>query len=434
MVPVCGTVIALTLALIERADALQVRPTLPGDSVPDIRAMVDAIGQRPDSAWYRSFGVDALPAGATYTDPASGLTVCKVTDKDRAVPRASGSFTFAYENGPSQISSHWSDGVTMKHTIAVMDGSAGTLDLVDIAPPCDLSNWRPGPSGVSGDQDFSFANNPATPRVAYFIRGDSIHMYDTATDTEVRTRDFPVPGFGADVWFQSDGMDTVFVGLARGSPDSAVAFFRSDATVTRATTSVFNEPYLELNGVYTLLQTGGSTEYTQFVWNMRDDVIDTVHSGFNRPVFHAASLFNRWSAIDVNTGGITGYMNLQASSGSHTAHYTDSRGFCAASHDGNGWKQPDAREDEQFYVVSHWNDRAWNSCSGALGHTLVRLTGNVQKLLAHHYHDADGNNTYWQLGFAQQSVDGWWFCFASDQNALGSNPGTDLFCARLPLR
>ena len=398
---------------------------------PVIASLVTAIGQDPDTTWYESVRVDTLPAGASYVDSIAGLTICKVTDNDRNSP-AAGSYVLPYSNGGQFVSRTWIDGVRT-FSVSVYNSVANTAHIIQVGKPCTITGARAGPAGVV-DTRFSFSNVAGTPRTAYFTRGDTLHQYDTAGDSVVFAGDFPIAGFSDDGWFHQDANDTVFVSLTAGG-DSAKVFFRKDSTIVRRTVTGFNEPYMNMNGVKVLLQVGGIETDTKYIWNPRAATVDTVVGSLYSAIYHSANLFDRWPSANVGSGaGHNPHYSLDASAKSVSQHRDDTVGYCGSYHMGGGWKQPNVAEGSQYYsVVWHTRSEAgFNNCAGGYGHTLWNLDGTVPKWIAHHYNDVDGNNTYWEESYGQQSVDGFAYCFSSDQNDRGVDPGTDIFCAWLP--
>lgn len=399
--------------------------------VPDLTALANVSAAIADTAVYNALNVDGQESGYMYNDPESGLLVVKVTDAvGSAFPATcSGGWGNSYFNGPTRVSHAWTRNDSTFHTLIAYCISGNSNYLIDYAYGGVLKSARAAP--VGGEMSMTFSNNPATPRTLYFIRGDSLHEYNTETSAEVTAGDFPVP-FGADSWLQSNALDTRFAGIIDAASDSAIVFFRSDSSVKRQRSTNFNEPYLEKNGNFVLMQRGGSGTNTQHIWAVVPDTIATyVQDNASKDLYHGSSIYGRWVARGDFSGtefhGVT-------SAGVWASYESLAVGGCAYGGTTNGsWLQGTVAEDQQWFL-SHNRDGSFSSnCSDGQAIALVHVGGSVPKFVVHHYHDLDGTeNAYFKLGYSVQSADGLLVSFQSDMAASGSDPYTDLFIAELP--
>ena len=246
-----------------------------------------AARQSPDYAHYVG---GSIAAGQSYTDPATGARVWKLTDA--STPASNGGMSHDYSAGPVQVTRAWgATGTT--HTVLLLQG--GSHWFVDFTRGAGLSNWRRAPSGINADLCFTFSYNPATPRVGYYLNGAVLHRYDASTNSEAPSGFFPKDLSGAGgspryLWLQQDKNDEWFVMMP--SDQSRIVAWNSNTNEMRVLTSTragvaINEPHLERDGRYVLVSLNSSG------WISWDLVTDTfvrltsteIHSGAVRHYF-----------------------------------------------------------------------------------------------------------------------------------------------------
>ena len=389
----------------------------------DLTQLPVASGQVPQYSTYDALDVPGMASGAQYNDPLTDVLITKISDS--TTPVSNTNHSSDYSSGPLQISQPWGVGGDM-YTLKTILGNTGAGYLVDYQLGGTLSNWRAAP--VGSDTQFCFSYNPATPQIAYYLDGTTLHRYDTATDADADTGNFPATGQGT-LWLQGEANDDWFV----SSDNTTVyAFKASDNTkLSRSGGPNFDEPYFEHNGRYVFLVNNDASfpgPYPNIIWDLTDDSIDEF-SSIHR-VFHSAALYGHWTGEDVDAGGNSDCFRLKASDHALT-EFWDMGGYASDYHDAGQWLQPEVTDTEQYFLKTMYQEdnEATSDLLGVLA--LIRLDGADIRILAHHYSQRDGLGSYFD-SYCRSTIspDGFLVMFTSDMNNVGSRG--DLFVAELP--
>jgi hypothetical protein len=201
-----------------------------------------ATGQLPGAGTYAR----GQASGFTYTDPVSGVLVCKVTSD--TVPTA-GRHNHPYATGGPFISQPWqSGGVTYYTCVVAAGGYAVDVRHSDLA----LSNFRV--LTFRGENGIAFSMDPATPRICYVADWDNnrINRYNTATDAIDNIGHWPwnIAAAGSfPLWLQVNKNDVWVVGMMNSNA-TMIAFkpatgVEIDLTVAEGLATQ-NEPHLDL--------------------------------------------------------------------------------------------------------------------------------------------------------------------------------------------
>ncbi|HEX4468540.1 MAG TPA: Ig-like domain-containing protein [Gemmatimonadaceae bacterium] len=216
-------------------------PPPPSGAVADPTLLPIAARQLPA---FESYAGASLAAGMSYSDPVTGVRVWKATSA--SVPVANTQATHDYGSGPLQVTRDWGNN---QHTILV---NVGGHYLVDFTRGGGFSNWRRTPT-VNSDLCFTFSFVPATPQIAYFLNGTTLHRYDTRTNAVSDSGNFPKSFASITtsslLWLQQDRNDEWFVMMP--SDQSLVIAWNSVTNVTQIihATSI-DEPHLDRDGRY----------------------------------------------------------------------------------------------------------------------------------------------------------------------------------------
>ena len=209
------------------------------ESIADPTRLPQATGQHPTAGTYGR----NLPAGQTYVDPNTGVTVLKLTSA--SVPTSNGGMYHGYSEGGPNISQPWTgtDGETY-YSVKV----GGWLVDIRYSSLTPL-NWRR--VDYWGEIGFAFSLNPATPRIAYLVNDKRVDRYNTATNATENTGRWPwniAAGGDYPQWLQTQLNDTWLVTMLQ-STTTIVGFRPSDGferAVTPAAAGVsIDEPHLD---------------------------------------------------------------------------------------------------------------------------------------------------------------------------------------------
>jgi hypothetical protein len=262
-----------------------------GGTTPNYAALTVADAQQPDYAAYTALGVRTAAAGTAYADPVSGLTIVKTTSA--TVPFANSGGGVDYSSVAS-ISHLWvnagSNFVTV-HQIFAFDGQRWLYDI-NLATGA-LSNRRQAPGAGSRDLQLAFSQNPATPRICYYIKSGAngltiLQRYNTATDTDAATGNFPhdfgptdatadlnwLVGDRNDQWFSFGALGNGFV-LAWDSANNVVKkkTVAQIATLYSPSGATIDEPHLDLDGEYVYIAAPKAGSNNLVVWKLSDDTL-----------------------------------------------------------------------------------------------------------------------------------------------------------------
>lgn len=375
------------------------------------------------------------PAGGTYVDPVTGVTVLRLTSS--SVPSA-GDHEHGYSEGGPRISQSWLEGGERYSTVIIQGGWLADIRHSDL----QVSNWRTLPS--DGEIGAAFSLNPETPRIIFLVTdwsANRVERYDTATNQPANTGSFPwtvsTPGQYFN-WFQTQLNDEWLVGM-NNSNSTIVAFRPSDGTersLSEARLGIgIDEPHLdrELNYVYVTQGDGNDPEY---IWNLDTDttfvatdtpeqVMSFSHSAPVRGGLVGAAYFN---IQDTYSGAFYYRPDLDET----TLFIPDPEGFHAQHNDwynsGHWVLEPygPTFTDQWFVADMFLNDYPGAKIRRGMS-AMVQLTGEV-RLLAVEASTADDYSSYPQPTLAP---DGRLVMWTTNMNGSGR---TDVFIARMPLR
>jgi hypothetical protein len=222
-------------------------PPPPSGAVADPTLLPVAARQLPP---FQSYVGASLAAGASYNDPVTGVRVWKATSS--SVPVANSQATHDYASGALQVTRDWGNN---QHTILV---NLGSHYLVDFTRGAGFSNWRRTPA-VNSDLCFTFSFVPATPQIAYFVSGTTLHRYDTRTNTLADSGNFPKSFASITtsplLWLQQDRNDQWFVVMPHDQ--SLVIAWNSVTNATQIINATsIDEPHLDRDGRYVAILLG----------------------------------------------------------------------------------------------------------------------------------------------------------------------------------
>lgn len=261
----------------------------PAGAAADPSALPVAARQLPDFASYPGAG---LRAGQSYTDPASGARVWKLTDASTPVANAEGMHD--YSSGAVQISRAWGAGGTT-HTVhlAVAGGY-----LVDLTRGAGLTNWRSF-GAPNSDLCFTFSQLSGSQQIAYYLEGTSLYKLNTATMQLDNSGGFPKSFASLTgsrlVWLQQDKSDTWFVMMPQDA-SRIIAWNRLTNETKTIVVPLLNEPHLEKDGRYVMAATNEEPNS----WRLWDMQTGTLSAGVSKEV-HPEFLRNYVSSMDPNT-------------------------------------------------------------------------------------------------------------------------------------
>ncbi len=361
----------------------------------------------------------ALPdvtAGQSYTDTYSGVKVWRVTDA--STPQNNGDAHHDYSNGPVQVSRGWgTNGNT--HTLLV---NAGSYWLVDFTRGVGFSNWRRPPISPQADICWTFANDPATPQIAYVVSGGTLQRVNTSKNSREDAPGFPRSGMGSGAcWLMNSADDDWF---STNSGGTTRAYQRS--TGLYITTTGSGESYLDKNGRYIVQANEGGP--TSQIWDPATDTKRPVTLP-NSHYVHGAVLRGITVTHDVDRGQGTTPVYT-----SDIVNATASQTFVWPAyspdyHLAGQWLQNDVGAAQ--WVLRSPEGRPFNGIPGPCNRAICIFRANGAdgiRQLAYHF-SSDGAS-YWHTAKGTWSPDGKIVMFTSDR---GGGRG-DVFVAEVPLR
>ena len=405
---------------------------VPQGPPPDPTLLPAATGQEPDTTAYKILNVPAQPAGFSYRDPVSGVRVWKVTSA--SVPLAANTGAgHDYSEGGNEASRAWGPNHDT-HTIMILALAGGSSHwLVDFTRGVGFSNYRRLTVQPDRDGCASFSNLVGQERILYIHNGGQLVRYNTATMQVENTGHFPLT-VSTYAWLQQDRNDVWFAGLLTDNKTVWVWNSQTNQLLTHLETWT-NEPYLERNGRYLIMTSGGPNTTTR-VWDLSSNTFGAVQAApdvyFH--VSHAAIARGFVVALNPNGDAQERYDVVANAQIAMTQLYPNDGGD--AHHSGN-WIQTDAELggnlDKQWTFVSGGSGPEYSgyaSLQWKLAIGVQRSNGSDQRLLVHTY-DPSPYPSYYDYAFGKPSPDGKVVLFNSKmQNQTGR---WDLFVAEVPL-
>jgi hypothetical protein len=377
------------------------------------------------------------PAGSTYVDPVTGVTVLRLTSG--GTPE-SGSHDHGYSEGGPRISQSWVEGSDRYSTVIIQGGHMADIRHGDL----QVSNWRQLPS--DGEIGSAWSLDPATPRILYTVTdwsANTVERFDTATMQPANIGNWPwtvsTPGLYFS-WFQNQLDDEWFVGM-NSENYTLVAFRPSDGlerSLDAAQAGVaIDEPHIdrELNYVYVIPGEGGYQ--ANRVWDLDTGMVTIPNEAVPEPVMD-------WSHSAPVRGGLVGgaYYQVQDTySGAFyyrpdvnetTVFIPTPEGFHAQHNDwynaGQWVLQPygPGFTDQWFVADMFLNDFPGAKIRRGMS-AMVQLTGEVRLLAV----EASSGSDYANYPQPTLAPDGRLVMWTTDMN--GSDR-TDVFIARVPVR
>ena len=385
-------------------------------TVADPTLLQSDIRETPNWDTYDSLGIRTAPANTRYTDPATGVTVIKITaGTNFPEPGASNPDAFHdYSEGGPLISREWGSG---QHTvmIRIMEGGSGTPWLGDYQRGVGVTNWRKF-SGYPGsyprlDLTSAFANAPATPqspeapRILYYVDNGKLFRYNTQTnlhesETHIPATGYVVPGAAGGYlgWLQSSKDDEWLV--FQWKPDDGClpgctlplpkvyAFNRLNGTLLSRAFLGLDEPHIDRDGNYVLVMDGGGGECGQgqqfelywHLWNLDADTLSCkgpIYSG------HGAWVRGHFVNADGNQGTSPNfYYSPATDTVTYTTQFADPTAL-HPSHRAGQWIQ-DVADATQWYWGSNYDDgeahaTGWSLHGGQIYKTGIDWTPQYQK-------------------------------------------------------
>lgn len=220
--------------------------------------------QTPNWDAYYALGIRTAPAGRSYADPATGITVRKITRSTVPGPDAGADHDYA-EGGPL-ISREWGNG---RHTVLIP--TVGGAWLGDYQRGMGVTNWRQFPTGIPypyTDLTASFSNVAATPRILFYVSSGKLFRFNTATmrlegEGGIPAGGVDIPGtaVGRFEWLQISRDDTWLV--LQSCSDIGTCIRGKVWAFNRMTGQLLDRAFLDLNEPR--LERGGRSGPSHFV-------------------------------------------------------------------------------------------------------------------------------------------------------------------------
>ena len=388
-------------------------------------------GQPKNVSAYTALNVPSMVAGASYTDPVTGVKVYKVTSA--TVPLANAGMVHWYSEGPSQISREYGAGI---HTIWIQSLS-GTLYFVDHTRSGGLTNYRLAPSGA---QIATFSKVASTPSIVYLAFNTGIlRRYDVATNAFADTPPFPAT-FPGTQWLAQDMNDVNFIAIRNGSVSDVVWWNRTSSALVTRTFANLDEPYIEKNGRYVMANTS-LTAVT--IWDLQTNTLSGLTAPPNVTFSHVGAARGYFFMSDGATGsGITPQWALDPSPARAHYKYNNLGGYFPGVHHSGQWVQSDAEiasDLKQQWVLRESYNWGFNSVPGAgvaEGIAFLKMDGTQYRIFAHHYSvqppaTAAASFVYFSQPRTTIAIDGKLVMFESNMNGTTRH---DVFLAEVPVR
>lgn len=368
----------------------------------DPAALPRAVRQLPDWGAYTELGVRTAPAGFAYQDPASGADVFKLTSSKLPVGNL---YAFHdYSEGGPLISAQWGDRM---HTIIVrVQQSNDVLAtwLVDYqhgGAAAKASNWREFPIWLT-DLTMSFSSRPGFEHILYYVSGNRLYRFNTATmktegEGNIATRGVEIDGaFSTLMWLQVSANDEWFVFQA-SEEERVYAFNRLSGELRTRQFPGLDETALDRDGNYVLIRDGGggsascprgrhTFENVWHLWNLGDDTVTcrggqvdgdlySAHTGWGRGLFPST---NTASSLAPNF-----YFDpARPGKPIETANYADANHF-APSHHALQWIQ-NTTDASQWYYGSNYDEgrvsaKGWSRHAGEVYYSSIDWGPRYQK-------------------------------------------------------
>ena len=422
---------------------------LPVSGSADPTLLPVASGQVEDLGAY---GGRTLAAGQTYTDPATGVLVVKLTDANTPIA-GNGRGVPDYSEGGPLISQPWDSAGGIFYTLYVMvDVSPSTHYFVDVKyPDMTLHNWRQLSVMENVDLMWAWSLNPATPRVGYGLGMPSrnvLRKFDTDAMSELTGGGFPKTIPEQSGWLQVSVNDEWFAMRSRSTP-TVFAYGPGTNTLHTWVFNSLDEPHLDRDGGYVYVI---KTEVTAGCYSDANlNIIRLMRTSDGQEVQPAPNV-SAWPAAcsnelyNTHIAGLRGRMvteNPHASLGTQGRweyaydpvadqvifHHSEDDAFDSSGHRAGQWVFNNGNGgSSQWYVTSNFGGSA--ALRDAVGFVSIDPSMPV-RLLAHHY-TVGAKTNYFAQPHATVSPDGKLVMWGSTMGVDGGR--LDAFLARVPAR
>lgn len=345
--------------------------------------MLPTLGyQYPDYTLFRSSNIHTGLAGSTFTDPASGLVVRKLTDSTTN----NSSVTLIYGDCGPHISARHSGNL---HTIVAWDlNNADTL-LDYNSETGAVVNRRARPLGMATNMRCGFSRNLDTPSILYYLTSTSrVVRWDVSINAESPNALFPSGGFvvsptftvGSEGWFQVAFDGTHDVLCWHDAAVDRVFWLHTGTGLLR--TRIFtdyNEPHLDKAGRYVFKQ-GAPFD----IWDTTTDTMITA-SGTTQDV-HPCTV-NGYLVGQHPASGLFPVEILQPNGSRITHSQAGDLDHMVASHSYANWVQT-ATDLTQWFggkaetsqnELSCYKPSSWTLDSGNVYYATITLWGGYQE-------------------------------------------------------
>lgn len=333
---------------------------------------------------YAALNLRNQPAGYTFTEPTSGVTVVKLTDASTPISVATAQgFGAHYCDGGNVSSLPYQDGGEWWIHVAVFlrTETGGTSDRYFV---CDFKltgtganqayNWRELP-GIGRELAFSFSN--VEPHIAYgeFQQAWRISRYNVQTMALANTGFFPwiISGLtGSSPWLMHDRFDKKFISSGSGG-NGAFRVWDSTTGTVIACPITGNEARIEKDGLYASIG--------RQIWDLSTNTIVVTVATGGHDMAHSASLRMRWAGQDWDQGPRVPWRYIPPNTAWDTSLANAYFGSGDESHSSGAWVQPSVPLNEQYYCTyGDLTTPCW--APRALG--FIRIDGADARLIAHH--------------------------------------------------
>ena len=420
----------MTIRLATLAQIHQMGGTPPGEggsggTVADPTQLPAASGQtRVASTYGRN-----VAAGATYVDATTGTTILKLTSS--SVPSSNSGIYHGYSSGGPVISQEWESGGVKYHTVWLQTGH-----FVDIRMDTfGTTNWRSAPA--TGELEGCFSCNTATPRIFYYLSGNTIVRYNTATNSAAPSGIFPksIGSTGSSpTWLQTQLDDAWIVGM--WNSNHTVFCVRTSDGYQRNFSSpqlgeVIDEPHIDRGLGYVYLSVDGTAPNCGLIANMETGAVVNL-TGTN-------STYPNDDHSDSLYGGLvcpgSWIPTPKAACLIHSDRSVTTRSYGGSSpiawngefHTGAQWMIGQTDPDNSWYVV----DNVSGGVAAVIEYHMIGYvnTGNsTARLICCGDNSGTGYNTGGQM-HPTLSPDGKLMMWTSNMNGSGRY---DVFVARIP--
>ena len=378
-------------------------------SLPSLTALPTANRQLPQWTTYAGLGIAASAAGASYTDPTTGVKIWKLTSS--TVPAANGNMAHAYASGGLHISGPW--GASSDHyTMYVLNSTVANGYLLDFSRTGGPTNYRAAP--WDHDLRYTFSYNPATPQIAYYINTSGhVVRYDTGLMAEAPNATFPsggkdlsaTIGTGAFEHFQT-GVDERWFIVLNAAGNTVFAWdSQQDTILSCSTTRIgavrsmgLDEPHFEKDGRYVFIKGGSyvtANLFNQMVWDLQNDKLSDVVAGWSHDdcLRSIATGFDPQPSSGPQTYFIPVPVTVEKQNiGSQTIWATDSQFSSQDSHRSGQWTDQPGSGTGQYVLYSSecpegartpgsWSLDSGSVYKGTVGYQYEQSVTGIQDVL-----------------------------------------------------